>query len=74
MNRVHTALADLTVTNLRSNQELSSDFTNLLSQGNIQLQDLFLGILKDNVQPVEPLHYTTKRKSNVSISTRSHWQ
>ena len=56
------ALAELNVTNLRSNQQVASDFANLLSQGNIQLQDLFLSILKENVQAVEPLHYTTKRE------------
>lgn len=62
MKRIDRGLVELQVTNVRSNQQAASEFSNLLSQGNIQLQDLFLSILKENVQPVEPLHYITKRE------------
>ena len=62
MRRIDTALAELNVTNLRSNQQVAAEFSTLLSQGTIKLQDLFLDILKENMQPVEPLHYTTKRE------------
>jgi len=66
MQRIHTSLSELNVSRLRTNHQVATEFSNLLSQGNIQLQDLFLDILKENMQPVEPLHYTTKRERPLS--------
>lgn len=60
MTRIHASFSELNVSNLRSSQQVAAEFSNLLTQGNIQLQDLFLDILKENMQPVEPLHYITK--------------
>ncbi len=62
MTRIQLSLSELNVSSFRSNQQVATEFSNLLSHGNIQLQDLFLDILKENMQPVEPLHYTTKRE------------
>lgn len=55
-------------TNLRVNQQAIGDFNELLSEGSNHLQKLFRS-LASNLQPVEPLHYITKRKSEVKPST-----
>ncbi len=60
LKRVDNALTDLTSSNLRSNQQAISDFNKLLASGSSQLQDLFRRTLKEDVRPVEPLHYITK--------------
>ena len=60
IKRVDKALSDLTVTNLRSNQQAISDFDNLLLNGVTQLQELFRDTLKEDAGKVEPLHYLTK--------------
>lgn len=72
MRRIDTSLAELNVTNLRSNQQVAAEFSNLLSLGNMQLQDLFLDILKENMQPVEPLRYTTKRERQPRLGSISY--
>ena len=60
IRRVDKALSDLTVTNLRSNQQAISDFDNLLLTGVTQLQEVFKSTLRENGSQIEPLHYLTK--------------
>ncbi|KAI4170142.1 MAG: hypothetical protein LQ343_005148 [Gyalolechia ehrenbergii] len=60
LKRVDRALAQMSSTNLRINQQAIGDFNELLGEGNNQLQALFRSTLAENVQPVEPLHYITK--------------
>lgn len=60
LKRVNRALTDLKATNLRSNQQAISEFNGLLGSGSGQLQDLFRSVLKEDVRPIEPLHYITK--------------
>jgi len=60
MKRVEKALADLSSTNLKSNQKAISEFNNLLNMGTGKLKDMFRRMLSDHVTPVEPLHYLTK--------------
>ena len=60
LKRVDRALAQMSSTNLRANQQAVGDFNELMSEGNSQLQNLFRSTLAENVQPVEPLHYITK--------------
>ena len=61
MRRVEKALVDLNATNLKSNQKAIADFNALLSTGTGKLQDMLRGMLSEHVNPVEPLHYLTKR-------------
>jgi exocyst complex protein 7 len=67
MKRVEKALADLSSTNLKSNQKAISEFNNLLNMGTGKLQDMFRRMLSDHVTPVEPLHYLTKELPFPSI-------
>lgn len=60
LKRVDNALADLTSSNLRSNQKAIADFTQLLSSGSSQLQELYRHTLLEDTKTVEPLHYITK--------------
>lgn len=60
IKRVDKALSDLNVTNIRSNQQAISDFDNLLITGVAQLQDVFKNTLREDADPIEPLHYLTK--------------
>ena len=62
VKRIDSVVANLNATNLRSNQKAISDFTALLSTGSQKLQELFRSNLRQNVNPVEPLHYLTKRE------------
>lgn len=52
----------MSVTNLRVNLQAIGDFNELLSIGSTNLQSMFRSLLASTVQPVEPLHYITKRK------------
>ncbi|KAL9114459.1 MAG: hypothetical protein Q9227_001540 [Pyrenula ochraceoflavens] len=61
LKRVDRALTDLSSSNLRSNQQAISEFNSLLTSGSAQLQDLFRATLKEDVRPIEPLHYITKQ-------------
>lgn len=61
LKRVDRALKDLTNSNMRSNQQAVADFLALLKDGHAQMQDLFRDLLKEDVRPVEPLHFITKQ-------------
>jgi len=61
LRRIDKALTDLNSTNLRSNQQATSDFYSLLSTGVNQLHDLYRQMINEDTQPVEPLHYITKQ-------------
>ena len=63
LKRINRALSQLSETNLRVNQQTIGDFNELLSIGSDNLKTLFRSLLSSNVQPVEPLHYITKRRS-----------
>jgi exocyst complex protein 7 len=60
MKRVENALVDLNATNLRSNQKAIADFNSLLSTASTKLQEMLRSELKQNLAPIEPLHYLTK--------------
>ena len=62
LSRVDHALTDLTSTNIRSNQKAVSEFSSLLNTGTGKLHDFYRSILRENVTPIEPLHYLTKRR------------
>lgn len=55
-------MSDLKATNLRSNQNAITDLLNLIKSGGQQLEGTFQSILREDAQPVEPLHYITKDK------------
>jgi exocyst complex protein 7 len=59
---VNQALAELKLTNLRSNQQAAADLTRLLKSGGQQLEASFQAILQEDALPIEPLHYITKDK------------
>ena len=61
LKRIDQALANMNATNLRVNQQTVGDLKNLFSHGTSQLQTVFQSILNEDLQPVEPLHYITKR-------------
>ena len=61
LKRVDRALTELNTTNLRSNQQAISEFTNLLAAGSKQLEDSFKSFLKEDIRPIEPLTFITKQ-------------
>lgn len=61
LKRVDKALTDLNSSNLRSNQQATSEFHNLLSTGVNQLNDMYRQMLLEDAQNIEPLHYITKQ-------------
>ncbi|PCG94540.1 Exo70 exocyst complex subunit [Penicillium occitanis (nom. inval.)] len=67
LKRIDYALQNLNSTNLKSNQQAITEFTSLLNFGSQKLQDLFRSMLKQNVEPIEPLHYLTKQLPFPSI-------
>lgn len=60
IDRTNQALRDLKQSNLKSNQRAISELNALLKTGSQQLENVFRDILRDGLQPVEPLHYITK--------------
>lgn len=71
MKRVEKALVDLNATNLRSNQTAIADFNSLLSTGSNNLQEVLRSELKQNIIPIEPLHYLTKGIGSTRCLARS---
>ena len=61
LKRIDRARSQLSVTNLKINQQSIGDFNELLGEGNTKLQALFRSILAENIQPVEPLSYIAKQ-------------
>lgn len=49
-------------TNLRSNQQAMVELSKLSKSGNTQLESYFQGLLQEDSQPLEPLHYITKNQ------------
>lgn len=68
LKRIDQALSQLTTTNLRVNQQSIGDYNELISEGSSQLQNVFRSLLSEDLQPVEPLHYITKREVSLHIS------
>ena len=52
----------MTATKLRVNQQAIGDYSELLAEGSDQLQNMFRSSLSKDLQPIEPLHYITKRR------------
>jgi exocyst complex protein 7 len=71
MKRVEKALVDLNATNLRSNQTAIADFNSLLSTASTKLQEMLRSELKQNLAPIEPLHYLTKGMVVIQCLARS---
>lgn len=67
LERVNTALSDLKVSNLKSNQQAAAELGRLLKSGNQQLETVFEKVLREDAQPVQPLHYITKSKAFPSL-------
>ena len=68
LKRIDRALTDLNSSNLRSNQQASSEFHNLLLTGVTQIQDQFRAGLEEDASPIEPLHFITKQLAFPIIS------
>lgn len=68
MKRVDRAMADLNNSKLRSNQQTIADFESLLTSGSAAIQEMFVATLKEDVRPVEPLHFITKQLPFPTIS------
>ena len=62
LKRIDRALAQMTATKLRVNQQAIGDYSELLAEGSDQLQNMFRTSLSENLQTIEPLHYITKRQ------------
>lgn len=61
----------MTASNMKVQQQTIGDFNELLSEGSIKLQELFRSILSEQLHPVEPLHYITKRESlTIDLTTK----
>ncbi|KAL1305331.1 hypothetical protein AAFC00_002229 [Neodothiora populina] len=60
VERTNQALHELKRSNLKSNQQAITELNSLLKTGSQQLENVFREMLRDCVQPVEPLHYITK--------------
>jgi len=60
MDRTQQALGDLQHSNLRSNQQAIQELNQLLQQGQSELETDFRNTLREDSDPVEPLHYITK--------------
>jgi len=60
MDRTQQALGDLQHSNLRSNQQAIQELNQLLQQGQSELENDFRNTLREDSNPVEPLHYITK--------------
>jgi exocyst complex component 7 len=67
VKRIDNALTNLTATNLRSNQKAISEFTTLLSTGIQKLQEVYRSNIQQDVSPVEPLHFLTKREFGLCL-------
>jgi len=67
VKRVDRSLDKLTSSKMRVQQQTIGDYNELLSEGLAQLLDVFASMLSDRLQPVEPLHFITKRKNNTTI-------
>lgn len=60
IDRTNQALRELKATNLRSNQQVISELTNLLQVGTQSLEDVFRDLCRRESQPIEPLGYIMK--------------
>ena len=62
LKRIDRAVAEMSAKKMRVNQQAIGDYSELLSEGSTQLQNRFRAILSEDLQPIEPLHYITKRE------------
>lgn len=60
IDRTQEAARHLKQSNLKSNQKAISDLDALLTLASQQLENVTRDLLRDGLQPVEPLHYITK--------------
>ncbi|KAB8337307.1 hypothetical protein FH972_021608 [Carpinus fangiana] len=68
MDRTSQALSDLQSSGLKSNQKAVAELRELLRFGNQQLEGAFRDTLREEANPVEPLHYITKQLPFPDIS------
>jgi len=61
LKRIDRTLSQMSASNIRANQHAIGDFNELLSEGNVNLQNFFRSLLTEDVRPVEPLYYITKQ-------------
>ena len=61
VRRLDRALEQLAVSKMRVQQQTVGDYNQLLSEGVGRLQEFFSSTLSEKSQPVEPLHYITKK-------------
>ena len=62
LRRIDAKYTDLTKKSMRINQDAAKELSDLLSNGARQLQDLFVKLLQEGPERVEPLQYITKAK------------
>ncbi|KAK5001810.1 exocyst complex component exo70, partial [Cryomyces antarcticus] len=60
IDRTNQALANLRNSNLRSNQQAITELNALLKEGSQQLENVFRDMLREDSNPLEPVHYLTK--------------
>ncbi|KAK3632022.1 exocyst complex component exo70 [Elasticomyces elasticus] len=69
IDRTSQALRSLKSTNMRSNQQVISNLTNLLQIGTENLEGVFRDMLREDSQPIEPLKQITTGKDYPRMSS-----
>jgi exocyst complex protein 7 len=62
LKRVEQKLSNLRSSNFRINQEATKELEGLITYGLGELETLYKALIKEDVTPIEPLHYITKRR------------
>lgn len=62
IKRANRALNEMKRSNLRANQQTMVELSRLTKNGNASLETYFQGLLEEDSQPLEPLHYITKNQ------------
>ncbi|KAK5162441.1 hypothetical protein LTR04_003752 [Oleoguttula sp. CCFEE 6159] len=68
IDRTNQALANLRNSNLRSNQQAITELNALLKEGSQQLENVFRDMLREDSNPLEPVHYLTKHEPFPKLS------
>ena len=61
IKRLQRARDQMSSSNMKVQQQAIGDLNELLDEGSIKLQDQFRSRISERLQPVEPLHFITKR-------------
>ena len=62
MKRLQRAHDQMSSSNMKVQQQAIGDLNELLNEGSLKLQDQFRSRISERLQPVEPVHFITKRK------------